>query len=197
MKFVFLDIDGVVNSSRSVIVKLGPTIETSEPVRELARLDEADTGGLLDYGVEFGLKTVDPVCVALVNKVLTQDDIGLVLSSTHRKFLCHSKVPFGGVEHLRRHRLYLTAMGLHVPPFLSVTPVLHTRRGEEVEAWLNNAYEEGFFCDNDAYVILDDSADFLPGQPLVLVDATHGYSFADYGATCTHLGLKEPGLVLL
>lgn len=197
MKLVFLDIDGVVNSSRSVIVKLGPTVETSELVRELARLDEADTGGLLDYGVEFGLKTVDPVCAALVNKVLDQPDVGLVLSSTHRKFLCHSKVPYGGVEHLRRLRLYLTAMGLHVPAFLSVTPVLHTRRGEEVEAWLKQAYLDWTTEPDCRYVIIDDAADFLPGQPLVLVDAAHGYSFADYGATCKHLGLKEPGLVLL
>ena len=198
MKLVFLDIDGVVNSSRSVVVKLGPTVETSELVRELACLDEADTGGELDYGVEFGLRTVDPVCVALVNKVLDQPGVGLVLSSTHRKFLHHSKVLFGGVEHLRRLRLYLTAMGLHVPTFLSVTPVLHRPRGEEVEAWLKQAYLDWTISEDDyRYVILDDAADFLPGQPLVLVDAAHGFSFADYGATCTHLGLKEPGLVLL
>jgi len=104
VKYIFLDIDGVVNSSRSVIVKMGPTIETSEKVRELARLDEEDfangiAGGQdmrnsqgLEYGVKFGLMTVDPICVALINKLIEgnnggADDIGIVLSSSHRQFL--------------------------------------------------------------------------------------------------------------
>lgn len=209
MKVLFLDIDGVVNSSRSVIVKMGPTVDTSDKVRALARLDWQDFhNGLapdgesrdddgLDYGVRFGLLTVDPVCVALVNKVLEQPDVGLVLSSSHRRFLCHSRVPYGGEEHRRRLRLYLEAMGLHVPPFFSVTPVKHTKRGLEVKEWLDGAYEDGTMVDGDPYVILDDAADFLPDQPLVRTDPTHGYSFDDYAETCRHLNLKEPGLVLL
>lgn len=209
MKIVFLDIDGVANSSRSVIVKMGPTVVTSEKVRSLARLDEDDfINGLapdqecrdeqgLDYGVRFGLHCVDPVCVALINKVLEQPDIGLVLSSTHRKFLCHSKVPYGSDEHLRRLRMYLDAMGFHVPEFFSITPVKHTRRGQEIDEWLNMAWENGIYDDGDPYVILDDAADMLPDQPLVRIDPTHGYSFDDYAETCKHLGLKEPGLVLL
>ena len=34
MKLIFLDIDGVINSCRSVIVKIGPTGDTSEKVRD-------------------------------------------------------------------------------------------------------------------------------------------------------------------
>ena len=213
MKLIFLDIDGVINSCRSVIVKIGPTVDTSEKVRELATLDwedfhdgtapdqdcRDDSG--LDYGVEFGLMTVDPVCVALVNKLLdAEPNIGLVLSSTHRKFLCHSKVPFRSPEHLRRLRLYLTALGINVPDFFSTTPVMDKKRGYEIDAWLNHAYEEGIFddtCGEDRYVILDDAAVMLDIQPLVRVDATHGFSFENYGEACRRLGLKEPGLVLL
>lgn len=205
MKFIFLDIDGVVNSSRSVIVKIGPTVVTSELVRELARLDEADHDETvnfeewLDYGVRFGLQTVDPVCVALVNKLMRESypDIGLVLSSTHRKFLHHSKVPYGSDEHLRRLRMYLTAMGFTVPEFFSVTPILHKRRGEEIDAWLNHAYENGLYDDDERYVILDDAADMLPDQPLVRVDATQGFSFENYAEACRHLGVNAPGLILL
>ena len=210
MKLLFLDIDGVANSSRSVVVKLGPTAETSEKVRELANLDAADFfNGIgadnhdmradcgLEYGVRFGLHCADPVCVALINKVLEQPDVGLVLSSTHRKFLCHSKVPYGSDEHLRRLRLYLTAMGFHVPEFFSITPILHTIRGTEIDTWLNQAWENGVYDDGDPYAILDDAADMLEGQPLVRIDPTHGFSFDDYATTCKLLGLKEPGLVLL
>ena len=202
MKHVFLDIDGVLNSSRSVIVKIGPTEQTSELVRELARLDEPDGEGL-DYGVKFGLQTVDPVCVALLNKLLMEahesdpEGVNLVLSSTHRKFLCHSQVPFGNAEHLRRLRKYLTAMGVKIPGPFSVTPVLHKARGHEIETWVNMSYENGNFDDYDTYVILDDAADMLDGQPLVLVDSVHGFSFNDYAEACKHLALKAPGLVLL
>lgn len=210
MKIVFLDIDGVANSSRSVIVKVGPTVQTSEKVRELARLDEADHySGLgpndemideegLEHGVRFGLRCVDPICVALINKLFEADPtIGLVLSSTHRKFLCHSKVPYGSAEHLRRLRMYLTAMGFNVPEFFSITPVKHAQRGHEINEWISMAWENGIYDDGDAYVILDDAADMLPGQPLVQTDPEHGFSFADYAAACKILGLKEPGLVLL
>lgn len=201
MKFIFLDIDGVLNSSRSVIAKIGPTVHTSELVRELANLDEqdhdmTDPENGLDYGVKFGLKTVDPVCVALVNKLI-DDDTGLVLSSSHRRFLCHSKIPFGSAEHLRRLRLYLTALGIKVPELFSVTGNAPTQRGKQIDDWLNLAWENGIYDDGDRYVILDDSADMLPGQPHVRCDPDVGMSFADYAEACKHLGLKEPGLVLL
>lgn len=201
MKYIFLDIDGVLNSSRSVIAKIGPTVHTSELVRDLASLDRqdhdmTDPENGLDYGVKFGLKTVDPVCVALVNKLI-DDETGLVLSSSHRRFLCHSKIPFGRDEHLRRLRLYLTALGIRVPEFFSVTDNSHKRRGEEIDAWLNMAWENGIFDDDGRYVILDDSNDMLPGQPHVRCDPDVGMSFADYAEACKHLGLKEPGMVLL
>jgi hypothetical protein len=197
VKLLFLDVDGVANSSRSVFVKLGPTVETSELVRQLQKLDEPDETEL-EFGVSFGLKTIDPVCVALINKLIAADpQIGLVLSSTHRKFLWNSKAPYGSDTHLARLRLYLTAMGFTVPSFFSVTPVLHKRRGDEIDAWLNHAYENGFYDDDDRYVILDDSADMLPGQPLVLCDATQGFSFENYSEACRHLGVNAPGLILL
>jgi hypothetical protein len=209
MKLLFLDIDGVVNSSRSVIVKIGPTVETSEAVRRLARLDEADFyHGLgsndemigddgLEYGVKFGLSTVDPVCVALVNELLVGTDVGLVLSSTHRKFMTNSKVKYGSEEHLRRLRMYMECMGIRVPEFFSITPVMHKKRGYEIEHWLNMAYENGAYDDGDAYCILDDAADMLPDQPLVRINPEHGFSFSDYAEACRMLQLKEPGMVLL
>lgn len=203
MKFVFLDIDGVLNSSRSVIVKIGPSIETSEQVKQLAQLhqqdfDMTDEVGL-EFGAKFGLQTVDPICVALVNKLFEADpSIGLVLSSSHRRFFCNAKVKFASSEHLRRLKLYLTAMGIKVPSaFFGVTNNGHIRRGEQVDEWLSMAYENGLVDDGDPYVILDDSNDFMDFQPLVCCDPDHGFSFANYAEACKHLGLKEPGVVPL
>jgi len=201
MKLLFLDIDGVLNSSRSVVVKIGPTPVTSELVRQLCRLDEEDFDMVdedgLEYGARFGLQTVDPVCVALVNKLLEADpEMGLILSSTHRKFFCHSKVPYASPEHLRRLKLYLTAMGLEVPSHFGVTPVLHRPRGEEIHAFIDR-WTEDFNAFDPTYVILDDSNDMLLGQPLVLVNAEHGLTFSNYAEACRLLCLKEPGLVLL
>lgn len=202
MKIIFLDIDGVLNSTRSVIAKIGPTAETSEEVRELTRLDEHDhdmiTDNGLEYGARFALETVDPVCVALLNRLLEQsDDIVVVLSSTHRRFFCHSKVTYGSNEHLRRLRLYLGAMGVKVPEAFSVTSNTYKPRGEQIDEWLNHAYENGIYDDGDLYVILDDSTDMLPNQPLIRIDPEHGFDFADYAEACKHLGLKEPNVVLL
>lgn len=210
MKILFLDIDGVLNSSRSVIVRIGPSIDTCEKVRQLAQLDAADLQhGLganaemvgvdgLEYGVKSGLKTVDPVCVALVNKLLaTEEPIGLVLSSSHRRFFCCSRVPYGGAEHMRRLRLYLQAMGVNVPTFFSITGNGCTTRGAQVEEWLNLAIDGEIVKDGEPYVILDDSADFMAHQPLVLCDPDHGVSFANYSEASKLLGLKGPEFVYL
>lgn len=153
MKALFLDIDGVANSSRSCFVKLGPNLATSEALRQLNE-DMFHEGGL-EHGVTFGLKCVDPVCVALVNRLLEESGATLVLSSTHRKHLTGSSAPYGSEAHLRRLRTYLEIMGFIVPKSFSITPELYRPRGEEVAEWIACQAEEV-----DRYVILDDGRDF-------------------------------------
>jgi hypothetical protein len=196
-KFLFLDIDGVLNSARSVAVKIGPTPESSELVRALMKVEEPQIIGL-PYVVEYSLRTVDPVCVALVNKLLDSDpDIVLVLSSSHRLYFTNEKVSRGSATHLQHLRMYLEALGVHVPTSFSITPDSHRPRGEEVESWMNMAYENGIVDDDSPYAILDDSADFGADQPLVRVNPDHGLSYADYTQVCKLLCLKEPGVILL
>jgi hypothetical protein len=187
MKYLFLDIDGVLNSTRSCFVKIGPNLATSEAVRELAQR----VSGGLPYGVTFALKCVDPICVELVNRLLKESGATLVLSSSHRTHLTDEHTPFGSVTHLGRLRHYLECMGLYVPMNFDVTPVLHRPRGEEVEE---------FFETNElpeAYVILDDGADFHNYQPLVCVDATNGLSFENFAAACTLLHISEPSTIIV
>lgn len=197
-KLLFLDVDGVLNSARSVAVRIGPA-EDSPQAAVLWDFARDDCEDRPELGTLNALRIVDPVCVALVNRLLVHPDVGLVLSSSHRTFLHNSIAPYGSPAHLSRLRAYLTAMGLQVPEFFSVTPVLHGKRGEEIHAWLTTHAEEvGLDADGDRYAILDDAGEMLlPGQPLVLCDATQGVSLKNYAQCCRLLGLKEPRSVLL
>jgi HAD domain in Swiss Army Knife RNA repair proteins len=191
MKALFLDIDGVLNSARSVFVKIGKTIADQDVLEFSNELNG------LPYGVTFGLKCVDPICVALVNRLLQESGAMLVLSSTHRKFFIDEPFTYGSDGHLELLRKYLTLMGIQVPALFSITPIKHAPRGYEVEAWLNNAYENGVIDDGDPYVILDDGRDFDPDQSLVWCDPDIGFSFAEYAVACKALGTQPPGLILL
>lgn len=188
MKYIFLDIDGVLNSTRSCFVKIGPSLITSEDVRELAEL--VPDG--LPYTVTFGLKCTDPICVALVNLLLSCSQATLVLSSSHRAHLTSSYTPFGSAGHLGRLARYLECMGLNVPERrFDVTPQLHRTRGEEIEAYIEEHGEP------EAYVILDDGTDFFKWQPLVHVDAVAGLSFKNYADACKVLGIAEPSNIIV
>lgn len=186
-KAVFVDIDGVVNNMRSIHVKLG----YSENSREIAALESKI--GPLPYGARYALRTVDLICVALVNKLFDEakaagDKIMFVLSSTHRQHFHHGA--YGSEDHLFRLREYLTLMGFKIPESFAVTEYLGMKRGYEIKKFIedNNV--------ND-YVILDDGTDFLQGQNWVHVDACIGFSFENYVDACKFLALKEPGTILI
>lgn len=197
MKLLFLDIDGVLNSSGSVIAKVGPKSgdREVEPLWLMAREDCEDRPG---YFSLFTAETIDPVAVGLVNRLLEGEDIMLVLSSSHRKDFWNSVVPYGSPKHLARLRTYLGVLGVKVPRLFDVTPVLNKKRGDEIDQWLTeNATRIGFDGDVDGWAILDDAADMLPYQPLIRCDATVGFTFDKYVEACKALRLNEPGLILL
>lgn len=189
MNLIFLDIDGVLNSTDSVVASLGPTLETSAALRELASdFDPKDP--VLGYGITHGMKHVDPLSVALLNKLLKETNAGIVLSSTHRMYFVEDRGNFGTARHLQLLRKYLTVMGVNVPEFFSITKVMNDIRGKEVEAWINGA-------DSDVqYVILDDDRDFMGYQPLVKVDGKYGFTFDDYVEASKHLGNPQSGIIL-
>lgn len=185
-KCIFLDIDGVLNSSRSVVAKIGLD-ENSSEVKELQ-----NTVGSIPYGAIHALRTVDPVCVALVNSFIK--DVGsncrLILSSTHRKHFHNGR--YGSVEHLIALREYLTVMGLFVPLDFDITPVLHQMRGSEVRKWIEDNIDYDL-----QYVIIDDGTDFNPDQPLVLVDASTGFDLPHLNDARKYLGFSEQSLILM
>jgi len=179
LKLIFLDIDGVVNSTRSVIAKIGRAFTE----------EECEALGTVPYGAEHAMKCVDPVCVALVNKLIACDErIGVVLSSTHRRHFHHGS--YGSAEHLQRLRVYLGAMGFKLPAHFNVTECLERPRGSEVQQFLENVVV-------NEYVILDDGTDFKQGQPLVRVDPVVGMDFNNYVDACKFLAVPEPSTILL
>ncbi len=187
---VFVDIDGVVNSTRSVFVKIGPD-EESNAVKNLEALC-----GHLDMYVLYALKTVDIVCVALINRLFEEIEKSgcepiFVLSSTHRKYLIDGI--YGSKDHLNRLREYMKAMGFKVPQKFDVTEVLHEPRGNEVSQWMNT---NGFDDISDKYVIIDDSRDFAAYQPLVRVDASIGFSFENFAEASKYLGLRVSNILI-
>lgn len=192
VKLLGLDIDGVLNSTASVHAKIG--VLCSSSAQQEAALKLIDLVGDLPYGAKFALQCADPVAVGLVNRLLKESEAGLLLMSTHRKHFSDN-IQYGSNQHLEYLRLYLTAMGINVPEMFSITAALHRQRGEEVENWMNMAWENGI--DVESYVLLDDGSDFLDGQPLVLCDANDGFTFKKYVEACKLLGTKEPGLILL
>lgn len=195
VKAIVLDIDGVLNSSRSTHVKIGisnMSLSASHAYEDLA----GQENGELPYGVRFALRTNDHVCAALVNKLIAESGAYLVLSSTHRMHF-REKYGYGSAQHLFTLRLYLLALGIKINvdqdgnPLFGITPTLGRPRGEEVQQYLQD--HDGI----EEYVILDDSTDFFDHQPLVRCDAAVGMSFENYADACKLLAIPAPGLILL
>jgi hypothetical protein len=171
MKVIFLDIDGVLNSGRSVIAfAYKAKEETNEP-----------------YGVRFAKATVDPVSVGLLNRVLRDFDAKIVLSSTHRSH-------FDEPNKLQKIQEYLTSLGVEGDRCIGFTPSLHTIRGIEIQAWINNNPRHQI----KNMIILDDSSDFLPSQKEFHVhcEGGNGISEENYHQMTRLFGREDSGLIL-
>lgn len=112
-KFIFLDIDGVLNSNLFYCEK-----------HEHVRFNEAKDKYPED--IAFGVSSIDPIAVNNLNKILEATDAKIVVSSSWRHYPCLKDV--------------FEAVGIKSPIF-DITPVVSRTRGIEIQTWLDKQTE--------------------------------------------------------
>lgn len=198
MNVIFLDIDGVLNSSDSALAKIGLTVMSDSQRFALASLTTKlkNEHGDLPYGAKFALMTADPTCVGLFNRLLRETDAKIVLSSTHRSNFTRDAdggLGYGSVEHMHYLGVFLTAMGVEVGDRLIGLTIQYSGqfRGHEIQQYLDKHHEI------DEYIILDDGKDFYGHQSKIWCDPHRGFSREEFVAGCFALGSKQSMIITL
>lgn len=163
MKIIFLDVDGVINSVRSMLA--------------LRRKDDG-------YRHHF----IDPIAVALINRLTDVTGANLVISSTHRK---HIPDPLGTGRCLVAMQKYFDNFGItgKVIGYTPCDPRGH--RGNEIREWLAENTDRLKISE---YVIIDDDSDMTEAQKLhhfVKVDNYEGFGYHGYKEALRILGCED------
>ena len=137
-KYIFLDIDGVLNSN-----------DYFSSLKHMKRINK-----LLEMGfnssVFHGVSSIDPVAVKNLNKLVKDTGAKIVVSSTWRFSPDLSEIfKISGIE----------------APIFSITPSSRSRiRGEEIQAWLDKKAESPYkyvILDDDSDMLRDQLPYFI------------------------------------
>lgn len=168
MKIIFLDIDGVLNSDRTVLA-----IQGGKPMVSL-----------FDLHVD----QFDPVAIGILNRLIRKSGAKVVFSTSHRgnPIIANDRA-MRFVKEAGMIDAVFDGEGPHVTPFLMHT----TSRGLEIQAWLDN-YQAQTGTEVE-YVVLDDTRTSEVDQThsWVLVDPAIGLSAQDYYRACKILNVTE------
>lgn len=175
MKVIFLDVDGVLNSTRSMIAYHEEHLALSKA------------------GLDIPLSVyhrIDPVAVRLLNRITdVNPEVKYVISSTHRK---HIPDPLGNGRDMKDMRKYFSLLGL-TGEVIGYTPVsANGHRGTEINEWICN--ERDHSDDLTHYVIIDDDSDMAEAQKLnhfVKTDAEVGFSYRNFKDVLRILECKQ------
>lgn len=169
MKVIFLDIDGVLNSDRSIFIL---------KMKEFPA--KAHFTSVMQNRYNYLMSKVDPIAVQVLNRIVEDTSAKIVVSSANR-------IPLGKDGVIET----LYDMGVEAD-IIDVT--LSTRsgnRGSQIQEWLDRHEVE-------SYVILDDSSDMLATQLMnfVRVNPEIGLSWNDLNKAKRILGVEDESLIL-
>lgn len=190
MKGLFLDFDGVLNSSGSCIARTSSRWSwyDSDEYNEL-HVNLTEMVGEFPYLVTHTLGTIDPTAVELVNRLFEKEpELKLILSTSHRALF--GNFGWGTEQHLEALSIYCRMLGLRKNVF-GITPNLRGRRGLEVAAFLAEHPEIERHC------AIDDGADFAPEDcTFHLIDPSVGFTGTDYYQLTRHLIISESNIIV-
>lgn len=158
MKVIFLDFDGVLNSTRTYLAR-EKIISSSKVQQRFLTHGEIDSG-------------FDIVAVGLLRRLVDKLGAVIVISSSWRYSM--------SIEMIRRMFTNEFEWEDADDVIIGMTPRSNTgRRGEEIQNWIDN---KTVGISNFQYVIIDDSSDMEDHQfdRFVKTDYDEGLSYKDY-----------------
>lgn len=198
MTVLFLDVDGVLNSSRTAIVQ--KYIKGESYIDSIRR-------------------SIDPIAMGMVNRLIKEANLDVVISSSHRyEFLEAKASAFAhwydekkAVNGMIRHRIdiaelrdYFEFLGIAepnriisaIPDITLPAPHMGVKRGLEVQWWLKHYRMPG--KPESEYVILDDTLDFFEGQMRYLAKTSmdEGFTYEAYRRAEEILKINPLNLVI-
>jgi hypothetical protein len=178
MKIIFLDVDGVLNSVRSMLA-------FHDEYRALCSQGSFNREQPRSHCV---FNHIDSVAIKLLNRITDESGAKYVISSTHRK---HIPDFGGGGRDMKKMKQYFADFGL-TGEVIGYTPC-HSDgfRGREIEKWI-----ESYFVDSDsrldAYAIVDDSddmTDYQKANHFVHTSVDDGFGMANFRKLKQLMGL--------
>ena len=156
MKLIFLDVDGVLNSERNVAAHKRyphPFVPGAE-------------------GFNSHMDELDPLAINMVKRLCDETGASIIISSSWRLIIPRPQV---WIAKLHEYFKWEDA------PIIGITPTSSSGfRGGEINAFIGRWNDEHPEDKVEEFVILDDSSDFFPDQPLVRTDPTNGFLFYDF-----------------
>jgi hypothetical protein len=180
---IFLDIDGVLNSTTSFIgykeMNLRPQLK--QMYRDFHDVDET-IENKEDFRFAIDLSMIDPVPLGLLRILVNKTNAHIIISSVWRM---HK----GGIKYFNK---LFNHFGWDNAPIIGATPSSnHGRRGLEIEQWMK---KNNFNPMIDRYVIIDDDSDMLVEQfpHFVKCDNRVGFTYDNYKKALDILNVDIP-----